>query len=114
MRTISRILFTLIRAEAIAAAFVESALCLPVVLSAYTSSALLMAKAFALWSPLWMLMGAVTALAMSAVLAIGLSRSRAAQAEAEAARRAIHRNRTRGYTRSRRALEYKIEKEKSE
>ena len=114
MRTISRILFTLIRAEAIAAAFVESALCLPVTLATYTSSALLMAKAFALWSPLWMLIGAVTALAMSAVLAVGLAKSRSVQAEAEAARKAIKRNKSRGYTRSRYALDYEVEKERSE
>ncbi|HUX17257.1 MAG TPA: hypothetical protein VMW52_12345 [Phycisphaerae bacterium] len=108
MRTISRILFTMIRAEAIAAAFVESGLCVPVTVAAYVSSLLIMAKAIALWSPSWMLIGVAAFASMSAVLSVGLAKSRAERAEQEARRKAIHRNRTRGYTRTRCALEYKI------
>jgi len=87
MRTISRILFTMMRVEAIAAAFVESGLCWPVSVAAYVSGILVMAKAIALWSPSWMLLGAATLASMSSVLLVGLAKSRATRAEQEAKRK---------------------------
>ncbi len=108
MRIISRILFTLMRFQGLAVAFVESPLCVPVATAAIVSSLLVMAKAFALWSPSWMLLGSASAALTVATLLVGQRRASAIKAEEEAARKAIERNRSRGYTRTRCALAYKI------
>ncbi len=120
MRTASRLLALLFKLDRVCARFVESHLCIPVSVAVLVSAGMIIAKGIALMSPAWLTMGALAALMMSAVLAIGNPRHAQAKRQEEAARaryesrrasiRAMARRAEPGHTRStesRYAMAYK-------
>ena len=120
MRAASRLLHLLLKLDRVCVRFVESHLCIPVSVAVLVSAGMVIAKGLALGSPAWLTMGALAALMMAAVLAIGNPRAVQAKRQEDAARaryesrrasiRAMARRSEPGYersTESRYAMAYK-------